>query len=1266
MLLQRSKLDAATLERPRLIAPWLIMLTAALLLVVLALIFPFKALVERIIATNRDDPLTLSYLHNLLRTDPQNPELRLVLARRQLSAGDLAAARDTLQPVVAAADSEVRGDGLWLLWQIREREMLRLPAGAPERVRMVAGLRQELRALGREPLPPSIKRELADKALAYDERELALRSYAALPEGMRQSGKGGPLEMAQAALGERDYRGAALIYLAERDRAGTLAKKREYFLLAMRALQSGDRNREALALAEAELKELRDDRETLLFLVGLARAAGRIDLADKYMRALLRLSMTEQWQRVLAAVTHPARDGVIVRRVAYGATAAEPPGPQLPFDEKIYALGYDVFLQNRKPEDAFRVAASAVRQVPDNLEWRERLAKVAEWTARPKVALDNWLVIARRRDNDEAWGHVLRLAPGLFDDEALLPALQRKLKRSPGDLALVKEIVALYERLGEPRQALDFLQPYAAHAPALLPDMAALAERAGDDEWAIALLQQLIREQGASPVRSMHLATLLLVHGRTREAFAVLDRARDGATAGDGDFWRLYARLAQGLQEDDAAVAAYDRLLERNVLEEGDYDALIALVREAQPQRAARLAEQAWRRFGRPAVLMTALYLLAGQEQWRDVARLFDALDAGQLAALENDVEFLRLRAQYHLALGRPRLAQRDLEQALALQPESTLLRETLIWLLVDSNDSVGLRTLLARHESRWRSDPALHGALAGAHQALSQPALALRYLTPQVAQRRHDFLWLMNYADALEQNAEVDRAWRLRQQLWRERAWQRLEQATDGYEQGARALASAQRVARTRLALSQQPGDPSLAALRELLRADFQELQALAPASRELVLAWWQNLGEHAAERGFLWQQYARNMARPLWAEISAALALDDVAEIGALLERHADRLPRYDRVNAARRAGDVPLAASYAFESQTVQPRDDETHFQLADALLDQAHWAGFTLARRAIGVLDESERSVQAEVRLTPHVRLGLHWGRIGRTSRDEETIANVPGTESVALASLRLRHNEGETRLTTGRRQSFDRYRPLELLREQELSRRMSLTATLGLRMPAPESAALRVAGMRDGLSLALQYRLSRYDRLSGQWSRFDYALQNGTSVGRGSQWEVEYAHAFRLELRDLEASLFASRFRFDARADLGADAGFARYRALLPRSTQALLAQPAPSAEDLQAVDAAVRNLLPSNFNLYGVRLSTNTRLQRDYTRALRPFASVSLTHNSVTGAGYGTLLGIAGSILGNDHFQVGWQLDKGGSASFDRTRQWVLSYRLFF
>ncbi|MFX5245307.1 hypothetical protein ABTD35_21240, partial [Acinetobacter baumannii] len=81
-----------------------------------------------------------------------------------------------------------------------------------------------------------------------------------------------------------------------------------------------------------------------------------------------------------------------------------------------------------------------------------------------------------------AWDAVLRLAPGLLDDEALLPALQHRLRRTPDDMRLLGEIVAAYERLGRPREGIAFLQKITASSPTpqALKALADLAERAGD------------------------------------------------------------------------------------------------------------------------------------------------------------------------------------------------------------------------------------------------------------------------------------------------------------------------------------------------------------------------------------------------------------------------------------------------------------------------------------------------------------------------------------------------------------------------------------------------------------------------------------------------------------------------------------------------------------------------------------------------------------------------------------------------------------------
>lgn len=923
-----------------------------------------------------------------------------------------------------------------------------------------------------------------------------------------------------------------------------------------------------------------------------------------------------------------------MRVAAPGAAAS---GPQTPFDDRLYSLGYEVFLANRKVEDAYRVAASAVRQVPNDLTWRRRHAQAAEWTGRPQEALASWLAVAQASAADDAWQAVLRLAPGLFDDRALIAALNHELQRGKRDARLLARLLEAYERIGAPEEGLALLERLhgARPQPELLETMAELAERAGEIERAIGYWQQAIERLGLERRRAARLAGLLLARGRLEEALALLDRAKAAVPDDDTDFWRGYAELALRLQEDERAIEAYRRILAQKGATEWDYAGAIELLAPAYPLQAAELAGQAWQRWQRAPMLLRALGLWAQAGRWDAFGRLIGGLSPAQRAQAESDAQFLQLRARYHRENGRPAQALRDIEAALALAPADRVLREALLWGVIDSGDPQRLRALLLRVEADWRREPGLHDALAAGWQYLSEPQRALRYLTPQLGARRDDFLWLMNYADALEQNAEIDRAWRLRETLWRtQRAARPLGDAE---------LETARRVARARLAASQRAGDPGLALLRELLRLD-RAGEALPPPVRELALSWLQGAGEYEAARGFLWQQYGRNLARPLWSEIAVALQTDARADVLALIERHGERLPRYDHVNAARRAEDLRLAQSSAFEKQEVQPYDDEMHQALRESLLDYGDSAQVRAARREAGVVSEQPRDIELEIGVSPRLRLTFSLGSTRRASRDAAQIANLPRRENRAGVVAALRHHGGETRLRLAQFDSFERNLGFELERRQTLEG-VSLSARFGRRLPASESSALLVAGMKDEVALALGIRLTERERIGLQWQSSRLSGQTGTRFGSGRAWSLEVAHALRLETPDLEASAFVSNSHYRREAG-AADAALG---VLVPGGGPA---------------DAAF--FVPDGARLYGLRLSSNLAVRERYGRALRPWFSAALTRSPTLGSGYDLGLGIAGSVFGGDHLQIGWQLNKGGSASFDRTREIGFSYRLHF
>ena len=1269
-----SKSIARAETRPLLAPLWLIALLASIVGAALFLLYPRTDL-ERRLARMPESDLSAAYVANLLRSDPNNPTLRLILARRQAALGQFSQARTTLQPALSTKDQGVHQQALWVQWELTLHDFRSTATtNAVARNALRTDLLRQLTTLSELPLPADQKIQLASTAYLLQQPALGNQLFQDIAQTLDDPKKAGQLyqEAASKALANGDYRGSAALHLLARKNASDPAEARRHFHQALRILQSGNLLEEALSMGEREIGPLADDPETLLLITRLARAAGRPDVAERYVRHLLKLALLQQWRALEMA--RAWGDGSLQK----ASQQAKASGPGIAFDDNIYTLGYEVFLENRKLEDAWRVADSAVRQAPGNQAWRERLAQVAEWTGRPQQALKNWLALAQSGYGEAAWDSVLRLAPGLFDDSALIPALHHQITRRPGDFRLVRELVAAYERQGNPQAAIQYMQRLTQNArhPAL-PDalllLAELAERDGDLDLALANWERLFAQPGQlTSARALRVAVILLIRGRHAESLTWLERARAQAgleTEDDVEYWRLNGQLSAMLYRDEQAIDAFRRLIDADKAQPADFDALIRLLADDAPLDAARVAAHAWDKFDSPAHLIQALSLYSNRNHWTEIGQLMRRLDSQPgatrhaLAPLRANPEFLRLLGTYQQNVGQFALARRNFEAALQLAPDSAPLQQALLWLHIDTNDAVSLRKLLATHEARWAQDPSMHDSLAASYQALSLPQVALqRYLKPQAAAHRDDLLWMMNYADALDQNQQSDLAWRLRRQLLSEE-WQRTGKQRESARRqwlSEEGLEKTRQIARTRLMLTQRPGDAGIDVLRELLRLDRTESDSFSNAAAETAIGWLQDNAEYSAERAFLWHQYARahgNRAnRPLWAEITVALAERDTAATGQLLETFDERLPRYDRVNAARAVDDLRLAQTAAFEAQTDQTDDDATHLQLTETLLQFSDHAGFTLGRSDFDSLEETHATTTWHLAIDPRLALDVELGQIMRQAVKKEIIRAAPD-ETLFSSRLSWRHPDGETIFLVERRDSFASYTPLQIEHEQRIDDRLALRLTLGKDMPSQESQPLRIAGMKDLARASLRYRPTRLDQIIAEHWREDYRLQTGAKLGDGRHTSLTYAHTLRQEARDLEFSVFWSKHEFDR---VGSYQGFktrdARIERYYPRDFISSGGNQPPGPD----------YFLPDNFSFYGIRLSTDMRYEREYTRATRPFASIARTWHSILGAGYDLRLGLAGSVLGADHLALSFGMGKAGTQTNAPVRDLFLNYRIHF
>lgn len=1272
-------------ERPTTVPLWLIALLAILMCGALWLLFP-RVDLERQLANTRDESeLSMSYLTNLLRSDPGNERLQALLKAKELRQMEIKraaqeASRHALPHAAAAA---------WKQWQELYTDYQNAEKLSAKSTRQIDLLRPQvldaLRAIPRKDLSQEQVLYLASSSLVLRDVPLALTLYENLAQNTPEAAAKSAIyaEASRQLLGFSQYDDASRLLKKASEVAGSPKQTREYLLDAIQVLQSANRSKDALALAESNLETLGDEPVVLLKLIELARAAGQPATAEKYVKQLLKISLLQQlmeFEQVASTQNFKAQptfddgawalqyvpqpsEGWSLQKTAASSAPQTPAAPVLPFDEQTYKLAYDVFLENKNLQDALRIAQAAVKQTPQSVAWRERLAQVAEWTNHAQLALDNWLFIAQATQREDAWKAVLRLAPGLFDDRALIAGVQHELSQRPNDPALLLSLVQTYERQGNPQLAIDYLVRH-GNSPQALIMLARVAERTGQNKLALDTWKRVLAiPTQRTPANAMAAASIAQLEGEHELGLRWLEDSQSlvqQPMQDEADYWRFMGSLAQRQRDERVAAQAFRKLLDTPDADISDYDALISILLHSDRNEAAQFSLRAWEKFQSLRHLTQAFYLLEEDGKSAQIGKhLKQVLASPEIAArLKSQPAFYHVLGMYYERARNPEKAREAFLSGLALMPDSTQLRQSLLWLLIDTQDAVNLKSLLARVEESWAKDPEMHGALAAANQSLSRPAVALqRYLRPQAQDHHDDFLWMMNYADALEQNQQADLAWRLRRKLWiRQLKQTSLPQPKSPAREWLtpEGLDKVQQQARNRLLLNQSYGDDELLILRELMRMDLasSERKEYSAAAAELAIAWLQDKGEYAAERGYLWQQYARSRSNqanaPLWAQITAALAEKDTAQVGALLERHGENLPRHDHVNAAVMVGDLRLAQTVGFEAMVNQPDDDEQHSSLTEQLLAVSHFVEYGLSQRDLNGINETEQKLSWHHPLNARWAIEIDVDYAKRRSNNDFVLR--PSSERGTGLHLRRISQSATSDVLIGERRSLGTYNPLQITHSQSFGNRWSIQGSIGTQLSMQDTLAMRMGGMKDRVALGATYQLSRQDRVGLEMAGERYFVQTGGArVGSGKHTTLQYTHTYRSESPSLEFGAFTSWHsysRTDPSSLNGRDAEILRY---LPTGST-------PAAD----------YLLPGNFRFSGIQISTNMRYSQDYTRGLRPFASFALTNHSLNGSGYEARIGFAGNVLGPDHLMAGFNLSKTGINNTGTNRELQLTYRLHY
>jgi len=928
------------------------------------------------------------------------------------------------------------------------------------------------------------------------------------------------------------------------------------------------------------------------------------------------------------------------------------------FNDQDYALAFDALLGAGDLQQAFLIAQKAVQSVPGDRAWRLRLAKVSVWVQRPEVAAEQWLSLFQQGDHSaETVAKVIQLAPLIDQPLAALKAWGFYALQNQPTPAQWQGIYDLYEMAVQPVQGSVFFEAqFKRTQNVLLLDYAArLAERAGDDRRAQQLYLQRAELLPFSLDSVLRAVVFQIRQDRLDSALALLKAHQPQVPADAVDYWRMLGEVAWELRDYAAASQGYDHYARSTSAVAADWSRLVFLVRRQHPEQAADLAMQAYQRFGAIDQLLLALGVYAELGDLPSQARIFASLGDQAKALAGQSTPFLVLRAQFYQKQKKTDLALADMTRALKMAPRDPELVLTSLWLLIDANQADELPTFLRAHAGMAATDATLWPAYAAANQLLERHRVAVQWYRKMIAAKSDDPLMLLNYADALERTGQTGMADRVRRHAWLGLKSSVKDPATL-LRPGQK---SEQLLALARLSLTNQPGDPGMALVRQLV----SQLRGVPKAQQDeqmlsLVLGWPILKEQYGNAQSWMWRNYARQVQRdaPLWAQAQTALQLEDTQTMDKLLAQHANALPIYNRYDMAFALGHVQQAQDIAFQGMTTQ--DDE-------ALYDRYRQhvplqANYVQVESSVGhgsELNDHGLHVETRLAITPTLQLVLAGSRMQQGSDDPVLDALASSSDRQASAELLWQSKHGQSSLRLYGHHELADVNGWHVGQTYQWGERLSLEANLDYHAPSLISEPMQVAGYENSLSGTVSYNIGRreYVTIAPRFSR--YYTQFGDGLGSGQALELEAGYRFKLEYPDWRVRVYANRQNFAAAASLDEQA-----RARLP-----LAVRNAMTDGDIDPV----AYFIPASSTSWGTCLSMGENLggqslQTTYTRAWRPFMDVCLNQDDVAGSSVSGVLGVAGSVTGEDHLRL--QLESSDSRTTGGTRTNTLSvrYRHYF
>jgi polysaccharide biosynthesis protein PelB len=401
-----------------------------------------------------------------------------------------------------------------------------------------------------------------------------------------------------------------------------------------------------------------------------------------------------------------------------------------------------------------------------------------------------------------------------------------------------------------------------------------------------------------------------------------------------------------------------------------------------------------------------------------------------------------------------------------------------------------------------------------------------------------------------------------------------------------------------------------------------LKQQRQISSAAIEVAVAWAISKESDPLAKAWLAHEYANRLTRPVDAELSVALADNDVQTINRILDsKESSRATVDNRIDAFEMADRQGEAEALAFSGLNGAPANNDIHERLSNLATERNQSVYFGVRSVVASPLDYIETKAGGELALTDHFSVALQGIQLNQRTTNAQILTGVPSTDRTYNFIAHYETTSEDISLTLGRRTAVTEFGTALLSAEFGRGTALRFTFQVGRNQFADESQEIQVGGMKDMLRGEVEWDVLPRVYVRGSLEGDNFYTQQRQRIGSGALMDGEIGYRFRIEYPDWSVRI------------VGTHGNYSPENINVPFLQRLIPAGDIPTAA----------TFVPQSYSQYGIATGFGTDLLDRYTRAWRPFLDVGLIHDSNFGWGPEVLVGLAGSVFGNDHAAVYYQ-----------------------